>query len=263
MNERFIKFIPSEESDYLQENHPNAFLLLCLIAKRARRLSGHPDGLEIGEAHIGDYKKAGINSEKQYRTAKKILFDRGHVKFIESCRTRAGKTVEIIENVKKGATGRATTGTKVKLLRSDIWDINYDLRGDPIGDRGATEGRPRGDEQERIRKNKKEEREQPTQGGKADFLSFREFVMLTQKQYDTLVSKHGKLLVERMLDILDAYKGSSGKKYASDYHTMKDGGWVVTRATEQSKVVQMPGGVDRRTKNQDGTPVTSPADGRF
>jgi hypothetical protein len=32
-----------------------------------------------------------------------------------------------------------------------------------------------------------------------------------------------------MLDALDAYKGSSGKKYDSDFHTMKQGGWVVTR----------------------------------
>lgn len=137
MSDRFIKFIPSEEADYLQENHPNAFLLLCLIAKRARRISGNPDGLEIGEAHIGDYKKAGIASEKMYRTAKIILSQRGHLLFIETCRNR-----------KKGATGRATVGTKVKLLRSDVWDINFDVKGDIKGDRGATEGRPKGDEQD-------------------------------------------------------------------------------------------------------------------
>ena len=55
-NQRFIKFIDSDETFYLIEHHPNAFLLLTIIASRARRISGNPDGLEIGEAHIGDYK---------------------------------------------------------------------------------------------------------------------------------------------------------------------------------------------------------------
>jgi hypothetical protein len=137
--QRFIKYIPSEEAEYLLKYHPNAFLLFTLISNRARRLSGHPDGLEIGECFIGDYKNCGIVSEKQYRTAKKILLERGHIKIIETCRNR-----------KKGATGRATIGTKVKLLSSTIWDINAKDEGDRKGDRGATEGR-------RTRMNKKEQ----------------------------------------------------------------------------------------------------------
>lgn len=144
--ERFIKFIPSSESDFLQENHPNAFLLLCLIAKRARRISGGPDGLEIGEAHIGDYQKAGIGSRKQYRTALDILIKRGAIKKLETCRNR-----------KKSATGETTVGTKVKLLKSDIWDINSEQGGHRIGHRGATDGPPMGHEQER-RKNVKNEK---------------------------------------------------------------------------------------------------------
>src|SRR5277367_5646854 len=103
--QRFIKYIPSEEAEYLLEKHPNAFLLLTLIANRARRLSGKPDGLEIGECHIGDYEQCGIASRKQYRTALEILLERGHIKKVETCKNR-----------KKGATGMATIGTKEKLL---------------------------------------------------------------------------------------------------------------------------------------------------
>ena len=88
MSERFIKFIDSEESQYLQENHLNAFSLLCLIAKRARRISGNPDGLEIGECFIGDYRKAGIETRKKYRVALNILVQRNHIEIIETCRTR-------------------------------------------------------------------------------------------------------------------------------------------------------------------------------
>lgn len=146
-NPRFIKFIPSEESDYLQENHPNAFLLLCLIAKRARRISGQPDGLEIGEAHIGDYEKAGLNTRGQYRHALEILIGRAHIKKVETCRTR-----------KKATTGATTEGTKVKLLRSDVWDINSDCSNHHDNHRTTTEQPPNNHEQERTRKNKKEKR---------------------------------------------------------------------------------------------------------
>ena len=118
--DRFIKFIHSEESDYLLENYPNAFLLLSLIAGRARRVSGKPDGLEIGECYIGDYEKAGIQSRQSYRTALSILETRLHIKKVESCRTRKKSTTG-------STTGSTTVGTKVKLLRSDVWDINPEI----------------------------------------------------------------------------------------------------------------------------------------
>lgn len=144
MSERFIKYIPSEKADWLQENYPNAFLLLCQIAKRARRYNGHIDGLEIGMASIGDYKTAGIETEKKYRLAKAVLVQ---YKLIEIIETR--------KNCKKRATKKATNGTLVKLLNSEIWDINSEIEGEREGEQRATKGRPKGDEQERR---KKEER---------------------------------------------------------------------------------------------------------
>lgn len=144
-NTRFIKFIPSDTSDWLQEKHPNAFLLLCQIAKRARRFNGHIDGLEIGMAHIGDYHTAGIETEKKYRTAKDVLIRIGAIKIIETARKRKKRATET-------TTRTATVGTLVTLLKSDIWDINPEVEGDrnvdTKGDRRATEGRPKGDEQE-------------------------------------------------------------------------------------------------------------------
>ena len=159
MPERFIKLIPSNEMRHLAKKHPNAFILLTFIAERARRENGDPDGLTIGQCHIGDYKEYGL-TEKEYRTAKKVLIERNHIKIIETCRTRkTGKnsiSSLISENRENWATKRATRittiGTLVELCSTTVYDINSETdnhqKGDRKGERGATEGRPKGDEQE-------------------------------------------------------------------------------------------------------------------
>src|SRR5260370_763338 len=54
-------FMRSPESEELLLHDPVAFALLALIAFRARwRAAFSADGLEIGEALIGDYKKCGM-----------------------------------------------------------------------------------------------------------------------------------------------------------------------------------------------------------
>ena len=134
---RFIKFIPSEEAMYLVIHKPNAFKLLTIIANRARRESGNPDGLLPGQCHIGDWKAIGL-TEQEYRTAKIILIKRAHIKIVETCRTR-----------KKSTTGTTTNGTLVSLISLSVYDINSKSIDDRINDRATTE-------QRRTRKNKKE-----------------------------------------------------------------------------------------------------------
>lgn len=156
-NQRFLKLIDSEEADYLLENHPNAFLLLCLIAKRARRISGKPDGLEIGEAQIGDYRKAGIETRNKYRTALDVLIKRNHCKIVETCRKR--KTLPT-----DSTTGSTTIGTKVSLSRSDVYDINpengHHRNHHRNHHRTTTEPPPNHHEQERIKNDKNDKKEQ-------------------------------------------------------------------------------------------------------
>lgn len=147
---RFIKFIPSEESSYLMRNHPNAFLLLCLIAERARRVAGNIDGLQTGDAILGDYEAAGL-TRKQYRTALDHLVELGLIKIIYN-----GKK---FQNGEKRAIKMAIKGTLVNILNSRIWDINPDEEGQQKGQQRANRGPTEGHEQERIRKNKKEEEE--------------------------------------------------------------------------------------------------------
>lgn len=72
---RWIAMHCCEEAEALQAKHPNAFLLLCQIARRARYSDCPITGLKVGQAFIGDWKLAGIPSEMAYRVAKKRLID--------------------------------------------------------------------------------------------------------------------------------------------------------------------------------------------
>lgn len=64
--------------------------------------------------------------------------------------------------------------------------------------------------------------------------NFREFVRLTDLEHAKLLDRFGIEATERMLDILDAYKGQSKKnqnKYDSDYRAILN--WVATRYKEE------------------------------
>jgi len=64
--------------------------------------------------------------------------------------------------------------------------------------------------------------------------SFAEFVTLTQPEYDMLTAKLGnEQAVKDCIDILDNYKGSSGKKYKSDYRAILS--WVIDKYKAKKK----------------------------
>jgi len=99
----FVKLMRTAETTELLEGSPDCFLLLTIIAFRARRSNGfNRDGLQPGQALIGDYKSYGL-TEQRYRTSKVKL---------EKWRF---------------ATFKATTkGTIATLLDSRIYDINIE-----------------------------------------------------------------------------------------------------------------------------------------
>lgn len=100
----FIKFNRNSSKYFrILEERPTAFLLLSLIANRARR-TNEKDlmvDLEIGEALIGDFFAYGV-TRAVYRTDKEYLTRNGFI-----LTTRADRR-----------------GTIVKLIDSDIFDIN-------------------------------------------------------------------------------------------------------------------------------------------
>ena len=72
---RFIALHCGDETSALLSQHPNAFLLLTQIAMRAKWKDCSITRLKAGQAFIGNWREAGLKSEKAYRHAKTILSD--------------------------------------------------------------------------------------------------------------------------------------------------------------------------------------------
>jgi len=126
MNTGFIKLKRSSETLELL-HHPNAFILLTVIALRARRTDEfNIHDLKAGEALIGDCKKYGL-TRGQYRRAMKHLGHWGLAAF--------------------KATPRGTVAT---LCDTRVYDIN-----EVAGSRPATSTLPTDDQQATTNKNEK------------------------------------------------------------------------------------------------------------
>ncbi|MDD3275429.1 MAG: hypothetical protein PHP93_00060 [Kiritimatiellales bacterium] len=117
----FVKLNRSVETMELLETDPNAFLLLALIALRAR-WSSVPNrrNLQPGQCLLGDHAKCGL-TQKEYRTAKNRLESLGYVAF-------------------KGT----NKGTVATILSTQVYDVNLcsegELRGNPAAGRGQAKG---------------------------------------------------------------------------------------------------------------------------
>ena len=129
MDDKFIKLMKTEMASDLLECHPNAFLLLTLIAVRARRATPNLiKNLDICECHIGDYRSCGL-TEQKYRTAKKVLEDNGLATF---CATNKG--------------------TVAKIMNTAVYDINScDDNGQVTDKKRSSNGQPTGSQ--RLTKN--------------------------------------------------------------------------------------------------------------
>lgn len=62
-------------------------------------------------------------------------------------------------------------------------------------------------------------------------IKYSDFVFLTEKEYQALIDKHGEIKTKKMIEVLSNYKGSSGKKYESDYHAILS--WVVKEVEKE------------------------------
>jgi hypothetical protein len=87
--------------------------------------------------------------------------------------------------------------------------------------------------------------EQKAKAEKAKKYKYADTVTLTRDEYARLCEKFGEDGAKRMIEILDNYKGSKGKKYASDYKAILN--WVVERYNEEI----MKYGTERQTISND------------
>jgi hypothetical protein len=107
MTNSFIKLNRCEKTNDLIECHPNAFLLLTVIALRARRVPNIIKNLDVCECFVGDFDKIGL-SRQQYRTA-----------------------LDVLESLKFIIKTPTNKGTVVKLINSNIYDINIEDANQP------------------------------------------------------------------------------------------------------------------------------------
>jgi hypothetical protein len=62
-------------------------------------------------------------------------------------------------------------------------------------------------------------------------LKLAEYVTMTNDEYQKLLATYGKEMTDRLIEVLDNYKGANGKKYKSDYRAILN--WVVKRVQEE------------------------------
>ncbi|MCM1059424.1 MAG: hypothetical protein NC452_03945 [Eubacterium sp.] len=67
---------------------------------------------------------------------------------------------------------------------------------------------------------------------------FAEFVSMTNDEYSSLVAKLGEQGAKRCIEILDNYKGQSGKNYKNDYRAILN--WVTDRYSEEQAKQKQP-----------------------
>lgn len=75
--------------------------------------------------------------------------------------------------------------------------------------------------------------------------AYAESVTMTEVEHQKLTDEHGEDATKRMIEILNNYKGSSGKKYKSDYLAILN--WVVKRHQEEKPKSKSP---TRRTYDE-------------
>jgi|GEM_PF-3542716 hypothetical protein len=137
---RFIKLVISDRTQWLLEHYPNAMLLLMQIAIRARRTPNSPDGLEVGDAILGDHKKSGLTRQK-YRTALEKLIEFNFIEIIYNGKKflkRQKSTIKI-----------TITGTLVNLKDSSVFDINPELDNQHVNQLATNEQPTSNHKQER------------------------------------------------------------------------------------------------------------------
>lgn len=64
-------------------------------------------------------------------------------------------------------------------------------------------------------------------------VQWAEYVSMTNAEHQKLLDTHGPADTARLIEILDNYKGSSGKKYKSDYRAILS--WVIDRLQEEKQ----------------------------
>ena len=174
MIQPFIQFVRNSKNfEELIKRRPTAFVLLAVIADRARRTDDNNfDDLEIGEALIGDYTTYGV-SRQVYRTD--ILF---------------------LTNFKFLTTRTTNRGTVAKLIDKSIFDINSALSGHPSNQQ-PTIKQPTANHQATTNKNEKNEKNEKKREEQTPAQEIENFSLLVRgEKWEELIARYPRLKTE-------------------------------------------------------------------
>ncbi len=200
MNNGYFKAIRGEIGENLIKRSHHAYILLSIIAYRARRTPDLINKLGIGEAILGDYENYNM-TRQEYRTAIEIL---------KECNL---------------ATFRTTTkGSIATIINTDVFDINIILDNQPTNHRTTIE---QPSNNHRTTTNKKE-RSKEVKNDKNVFkeekkISYGDFVRLTEREYQKLCEKFTKQIADDWIERMNEYaiqKSRKFKEYTSHYMTI-------------------------------------------
>lgn len=220
---------------FLATNHGNAFILLTIIATRARRNNGLPDGLISGDALISSSDLCPSMSRQVFRDSLKKLVDLGHVKIV----TNGKKYFE-----REKSTIKITIKSMlVNLCSTSIYDINSESNNQQNNQQGTNREPTENHKQERIRKNEKEKKEEIAQTAsplRPKFSDFafdfekKEFVGISEKDLSDWKSCYPQIDIEveisKSINWLKANPSKSNKKLWRKFLT----GWL-SRANETAE----------------------------
>ena len=153
--------------------------------------------------------KSGL-SPRAVTNARKELTEKGRIKW----ESRNG-------NQAAQYTVNSLVGELQELHADKVADITTDKPTDKVADNCT-------DNATTLDKPKRKQNNKPPTPLK---IKYAEFVSMTEKEYQTLVDAHGEPATKRMVEIINNYKGSTGKTYKSDYLAILN--WVVKRYEEE------------------------------
>lgn len=116
-----------------------------------------------------------------------------------------------------------------------VWSENFAGRAKPVFDKRGTLTPDRPEIETNEPTEESQTQPAPRRKKKADddpeMKKYAEFVSMEEREYQSLVEKYGEKATEKLIELLDNYKGSSGKKYKSDYRAILN--WVVDKAKKE------------------------------
>lgn len=192
-----------KDSHIFQNEKLLKVFIWCLLkanhAKREKQIGRQTIELEPGQFIFGR-KKAALELDMKSSTA----WD--YMKVLES-----NNVIDIKSN------NKFSLVSLVNWAVYQVTDENSDSKHDSKYNNRPTTGRQQTDtdknDKECIKNDKK--------------IIYADFVSMTETEYQKLVGEHGEPATKKMIEVLDNYKGSKGKKYKSDYRAILN--WVVDR----------------------------------